>query len=211
MQRATCTDIRIRSPADARVIFHAVFLNVLPMVTRRLDNEERGLITPGSVYVWEERGPHAELTGPARILVAYFTEESLEHLRSIDDFPHLANLIVPNGKYKSARAAKGRPDHIFNTDLDTPEFPRLEYIAYTPRRGSVSSSHTVDSPYSRSTRQPELLQSRYRHPSQSRSVSSDESSPESLAPLEYLQNMAPPRRHPIDEKVLKQLPYSRLL
>lgn len=63
MQRATCTALRIRSPSDARVIFHAVLLNVLPMVTRRLDTEERGLISPGSVYVWEERGPHAELTG----------------------------------------------------------------------------------------------------------------------------------------------------
>jgi hypothetical protein len=63
MQRATCTGIRVRSPSDARVIFHAVYLNILPMVTRRLDNEERGLISPGSVYVWEERGAHAELTG----------------------------------------------------------------------------------------------------------------------------------------------------
>ncbi|EEB92400.1 hypothetical protein MPER_09096 [Moniliophthora perniciosa FA553] len=63
MQRATCTGLRIRSPSDARVIFHAVLLNVLPMVTRRLDSEERSLITPGTVYVWEERGPQAEITG----------------------------------------------------------------------------------------------------------------------------------------------------
>lgn len=63
MQRATITGIRIRSPADARIIFHAVFLTILPMVTRRLDTEERSLITTGSVYVWEERGPQAELTG----------------------------------------------------------------------------------------------------------------------------------------------------
>jgi hypothetical protein len=63
MQRATCTGIRIRSPSDARTVFHAVVLDILPMVTRRLDTEERGLIQPGAVYVWEERGPHAELTG----------------------------------------------------------------------------------------------------------------------------------------------------
>lgn len=63
MQRATITGIRIRSPADARIIFHSVFLDILPMVTRRLDTEERGQITSGSVYVWEERGPQAELTG----------------------------------------------------------------------------------------------------------------------------------------------------
>lgn len=68
MQRATCTNIRIRSPADARVVFHAVLLNILPMVTRRLDAEERALIIPGSVYVWEERGPHAELTGVSYLI-----------------------------------------------------------------------------------------------------------------------------------------------
>ena len=66
MQRATITGIRIRSPADARVIFHSVYLNILPMVTRRLDTEERSLISSGSVYVWEERGQHAELTGVCR-------------------------------------------------------------------------------------------------------------------------------------------------
>lgn len=283
MQRATCTGIRIRSPADARVIFHAVLLNILPMVTRRLDNEERGLISPGSVYVWEERGPHAELTGvgierwtdgirwgPSRVregflfyhekkdvhsqhlysgntfnsgastsmsviqnrsilvkqtytvyvdtpvgqrkwhLIAYFTEESIEHLRSIDEFPHLANLTVPNGKYRSARSAKGRPDHIFNTETDSPEFPRLEYIAYTPRRGSMSSRTPLDTANGHPTRRI-AVQSRYRTPSQSGSVSSDESPPGSLAPLEYLQNMAPPRRHPIDEKTLKLFSSSRML
>jgi len=63
MQRATCTGLRVRTPADARVIFHAVVENLLPIVSRRLDTEERSLITPGSIYVWEERGPNAELTG----------------------------------------------------------------------------------------------------------------------------------------------------
>ncbi|KAF7305823.1 cAMP-independent regulatory protein pac2 [Mycena chlorophos] len=63
MQTPTCTNLRIRSPADVRVIFHAVNLDILPMVTRRLDSEERGLIVPGSVYVWEERGSTAEITG----------------------------------------------------------------------------------------------------------------------------------------------------
>lgn len=72
MQRATITGIRVRSPADARVIFHSVALNIFPMVTRRLDTEERSLITSGSVYVWEERGPHAELTG---VLLTCFLHE----------------------------------------------------------------------------------------------------------------------------------------
>lgn len=74
-QRPTLTGTRVRSPADARTIFHAVFLNVIPMVTRRLDTEERGLITTGSVYVWEERGSQAELTGASKMHHASCLEE----------------------------------------------------------------------------------------------------------------------------------------
>jgi hypothetical protein len=73
MQRATITGIRIRSPSDARVIFHSVYLNILPMVTRRLDTEERSLISSGSVYVWEERGQHTELTGVRVQLAIHFS------------------------------------------------------------------------------------------------------------------------------------------
>jgi len=63
MQRPTCTDIRIRSVADALVVFFAVSKGILPIVSRRLDSEERRCIRSGSVYVWEERGPDAEATG----------------------------------------------------------------------------------------------------------------------------------------------------
>ncbi|KAF9010605.1 Gti1/Pac2 family-domain-containing protein [Cyathus striatus] len=287
MQRATCTGIRIRSPADARVIFHAVLLNVLPMVTRRLDTEERSLISPGSVYVWEERGPHAELTGigierwtdgirwgPSRVregflfyhekqtsphlytdglydsdgpsslnhdasrsvlikqtytvfvdtprgqrkwhLIAYFTEESIDRLRSIDDIPQLASLHVPHGKYKSARSAKGRPDHIFNPETDSPEFSRLEYVPYAPRGSpSLQPSPTthrpltwIDSPPHESPQPHHKANQRRRDPGSS--TSSDDS-PEALAPLAYLQNIAPPRRHPVDEKTLMRFTSSGLL
>lgn len=82
MQQPTCTRLRVRyasiqpiaeknkaltpchrSPPDAQVIFHAVAVGVLPMVTRRLDTEERRTIASGSVFVWEERGPNPEATG----------------------------------------------------------------------------------------------------------------------------------------------------
>jgi len=55
--------LRVRSPADAHVIFHAVSLNLLPIVARRLDTEERRAISSGCVFVWEERGSNAETTG----------------------------------------------------------------------------------------------------------------------------------------------------
>ena len=47
------------SSADTRRIFHAVFQNQLPIITRRLSTEERLQIRPGDVYVWEERTQHS--------------------------------------------------------------------------------------------------------------------------------------------------------
>lgn len=268
MQRATCTGIRIRSPSDARVIFHGVVLDILPMVTRRLDTEERSLISPGHVYVWEERGPHAELTGvgierwtdgirwgPSRVregflfyhekqasghfcsdslssssdysrtilikqtytvfvdtprgqqkwhLIAYFTEESLDRLQSIEDIPELASLRVPHGKYKSARSAKGRPDHIFNPENDeNPEFSRLEYVPYAPNLRSASDNPEPPATNRTSTRIDLPLRD-HKGSTKTGSASSASSNvkPNSLAPLTYLENIPPPRRHPMDEKAL---------
>ena len=63
MQPPTCTGIRVRSVHDAHVLFHAVYLEILPMVTRRLDTEERRAVRSGNVYIWEERGRNTEATG----------------------------------------------------------------------------------------------------------------------------------------------------
>ena len=63
MQQPTCTNIRIRSTRDAHIIFHAVSLNILPIISRRLDADERAALRSGCVYAWEERGPHTEVTG----------------------------------------------------------------------------------------------------------------------------------------------------
>lgn len=62
-QRPTCTNVRIRSTRDAHRIFYAVQRRVLPMITRRLDADERLALRSGCVYAWEERGPHTEITG----------------------------------------------------------------------------------------------------------------------------------------------------
>ncbi|KAH9892709.1 Gti1/Pac2 family-domain-containing protein [Cubamyces lactineus] len=70
MQLPTCTGIRIRTMSDAHVIFHAVSLGMLPMVSRRLDIEERRYIHSGCVCVWEERsassGESSSATGIER-------------------------------------------------------------------------------------------------------------------------------------------------
>ncbi|KAI0823434.1 Gti1/Pac2 family-domain-containing protein [Trametes gibbosa] len=69
MQLPTCTGIRIRTMADAHVIFHAVTIGLLPIVSRRLDIEERRYIHSGCVCVWEERsvsGQGSSATGIER-------------------------------------------------------------------------------------------------------------------------------------------------
>jgi hypothetical protein len=133
-----------------------------------------------------QRNPHL-----ISFTVAYFTEESLDRLRSIEDIPQLAALRVPHGKYKSARSAKGRPDHIFNPETENPEFSRLEYVPYAPNLRSAS----------RNPEPPATNRSGSTKCGSASSASSDDN-PNSLAPLTYLQNVPPPRRHPMDEKAL---------
>ena len=62
-QRPTLEKTRIRSSRDAFIIFNGVAMNVLPLITRRLDIEERRAISSGNVYVWEERGVNTEAVG----------------------------------------------------------------------------------------------------------------------------------------------------
>ncbi|KAJ7237313.1 Gti1/Pac2 family-domain-containing protein [Mycena haematopus] len=62
MQQPTLRNVRIRSPRDAIAVFHGVARNILPLITRRLDAEERLCISAGTVFVWEENA-NSEATG----------------------------------------------------------------------------------------------------------------------------------------------------
>lgn len=63
MQHPSLQNVRIRSTRDALQVFYAVARNIIPLITRRLDAEERRAIVPGNVYVWEERSANSEATG----------------------------------------------------------------------------------------------------------------------------------------------------
>ncbi|KAJ7207085.1 Gti1/Pac2 family-domain-containing protein [Mycena pura] len=62
MQQPTLRNVRIRSTRDALAVFYGVARNMLPLITRRLDAEERLCITAGTVFVWEENA-NSEATG----------------------------------------------------------------------------------------------------------------------------------------------------
>jgi hypothetical protein len=137
------------------------------------------------------------------VLVAYFTQESLDSLRSIDDIPQLASLPVPPGKYKSARSAKGRPRDQQMLDTFGPYSaykPKLQYSPYTQSPTSRPIDyHHASAWQEQATHNDEMHLMTLTRP-KSRSVSQDSS--EVLAPLTYLQNIPPLRRHPLDEKAL---------
>ncbi|KAG2148734.1 Gti1/Pac2 family-domain-containing protein [Suillus bovinus] len=261
-QQPTCTSLRVRSPQDAQIIFHAVALGVLPMVTRRLDTEERRSISSGCVFVWEERGPSPEATGlgierwtdgkrwgPSRVrdeflfyqekdpepvdidpnsdsdttigssplvqpganheyvrsslvkqtysvfvetpmgrkkwhLIAYFTHDSLDYLRTVSDLPDLARIVVPPGNYRSARHNTSKNGRAQREERQVPFAPQ-----YAPYPSPPRVQHSNDSPHYPGRAPPRDGQS--------------------LAPLTYLQNLAPPRRHPLDEEALMAF-YPRL-
>jgi hypothetical protein len=117
MQVPSCTNVRIRSTLDVHKIFYAVYLGLLPMITRRLDAKEREALSSGYCYAWEDRGPHA-ITG---IGIERFTEGrhwSASRVRDVRPFHHLAKAhlscsfprnfysITRNGSLRRAKTAR---------------------------------------------------------------------------------------------------------
>ncbi|KAF7983810.1 hypothetical protein HWV62_19053 [Athelia sp. TMB] len=129
-------------------------------------------------------------------LIAYFTQATIDELRSIDDIRELACLTVPPGTYKSARSAKGRP-------RDERYYESRQYAPYvyggqqdhTPYPPHHHSPPWQEPPHYRG----DVRRSGSVHPGEAKGLAP---TTQVLAPLAYLQNIAQPRRHPLDEKAL---------
>jgi len=236
MQQPTIAELRVKTTADALKIFHAVRHNMLPMVRRRLDADERRSIKSGDVFIWEERG-NAEASGlgierwtdsihwgPSRTrddflfyneklrprnadahhsasdtpyrqplikqtysvyvepctghrtkwhLIAYYTQTTLDQLRTIDHYPLLADIQVPEGAYKGARNPK-RPTREMN--------PLGRPLLHHPYLYQTQDDNSHED-----------------------AVQEDGNRRAKLAPLQYLQAIPPRRRHVVDEMALIQL------
>ncbi|KAJ4466947.1 Gti1/Pac2 family-domain-containing protein [Lentinula edodes] len=304
MQQPTLEAVRIRSTRDALQVFYGVATNKIPLITRRLDAEERRAIVAGNVYVWEERGANTEPIGigmerwtdgmgwgPSRVrddflfyhqkesdieddtlspitpwaqllrrreppsrlstspnmghieserlvkqtysvhvslpadrtrgivrkwhLTAYFSQEKLSQLRTIDSVRGIGNVSVPDGLFRSARANKARRDtgvegSLPGTSLITETVIPSVILSSSPRGHSGTITH---SSYSRSSIIAPIKTTMA--PSTSSISSSSTSSPVSihtpttttpkqLVPLLYLQNNTSPRRDPADEQLLRR-------
>ncbi|KAJ7487765.1 Gti1/Pac2 family-domain-containing protein [Mycena latifolia] len=298
MQQPTLRNVRIRSTRDATAVFHGVARNILPLITRRLDAEERLCITAGTVFVWEENA-NSEATGlgmerwtdgfawgASRVrdeflfyhqkecdigeetinpitpwaqmmrkrssrltgtyppstsrkpseshrlikqtysvlvslpkdrpsgtvrkwhLTAYFNQETLNELDTIDDLRYL-DIPVPDGWFRSARATKARrenrtiAEHTQSSEgtINSPTSPTADHpqappapAAQTRYRGQISALKTTFSspvPVS-SPRHPGLIHTPLTPTGH-------------LVPLEYLQNTSQKnRRDPTDEQFLRR-------
>lgn len=301
MQRPTLHNVRIRSTRDALQVFHGVACNRLPLITRRLDAEERRAIVPGNVYVWEERGANTEPTGlgmerwtdgmgwgPSRVrdeflfyhqkesdmsddlvnpvtpwaqmmrparqsgrpyaaldprplpeserlikqtysvhvslpadrprgiirkwhLTAYFSQQRLEELNTIDNIRGVGDVVVPDGWFRSARAGKARRDsraHANNPQPaespTQPSSPTFDTIRSTPSNNqhkySSGSHHKSTAPTSPSAYSSAASSSS----AQNKSPQGHPRSPAQLVPLEYLQSISGPPRDPNDELLLRK-------
>ncbi|TFK41617.1 Gti1/Pac2 family-domain-containing protein [Crucibulum laeve] len=302
MQRPTLQNVRIRSTRDALQVFHGVATNRLPLITRRLDAEERRAISPGNVYVWEERGANTEPTGlgmerwtdgmgwgPSRVrdeflfyhqkesdatddlvnpvtpwaqmmrrsaarppnrpfssmdprqlpeaerlikqtysvhvslpadrargifrkwhLTAYFSQQKLDELNTIDNIRGIGDVPVPDGWFKSARAGKTRRDSRNHASNPQPSeggspYPSTSH-SHTFAHQSSPSSHprNQSSPHHMSTSPTPSDYSSTASSSSSGGLSIPSISPGKLVPLEYLQNTSGPRRDPTDEQLLRR-------
>ena len=137
-----------------------------------------------------------------RLSVAYFTQETIDNLYTIDDFPELASLQVPPGKFRSARCVKGRPKDTENVG------PYSSHQARSPKYA----------PYPTSTVQPPSPLDPPVWPKAPHDLAHGKlggsrfpSTPEGaqvLAPLAFLETTHIPKRHPIDDRALRSFTVS---
>lgn len=87
--------MHVRNVRNAHTIFHGVMVDKLPMITRRLDTEERRAVREGNVYVWEERGRNADASNvslPPRVvpcsLCTPAQHQEADQWHPLDRLPH---------------------------------------------------------------------------------------------------------------------------
>ncbi|KAF8999101.1 Gti1/Pac2 family-domain-containing protein [Cyathus striatus] len=135
MQHPTLQNVRIRSTRDALQVFNAVAMNRLPLITRRLDAEERRAIIPGNVYVWEERGANTEPTGlgmerwtdgmgwgPSRVRDEFL----FYHQKESDVGDDLLNPVTPWAQMM--RRSATRPPNRPYSSMDPRQLPESERL-----------------------------------------------------------------------------------
>jgi Gti1/Pac2 family transcription factor len=124
---------------------------------------------------------------------AYYTQDTFDQMRTVDDYPDLRKVVVPTGMYTCARAnnvKKARANRCSSTDDADGDDPSTPLFAKTI---TVHYRHRL-SPYSGEV---------HLHPPPPYPTTHRQ-----LAPLQYLQNITPPVRNPVDDEQLRALRHS---
>ncbi|KAF9010619.1 Gti1/Pac2 family-domain-containing protein [Cyathus striatus] len=235
MQRPTCSGLRVRSPSDAHIIFHAVSMGILPIISRRLDTEERRAITSGCVYVWEERGPNAEATGlgierwtdsirwgPSRVRDEFLFYHEREQTPVDMDITSDSDTTSPSHTLSGhGPMRQNLIKQTYSVFVDTPRGRRKWHLIAYFTHETLDFLHTIDDFSELATlnvppgkyRSARTPKGHHRtanpiplfQPRDIRHCSRASAIVDILAPLSYLKSIPPPRRHPIDETALRSL------
>ncbi|KAF8512660.1 hypothetical protein BU17DRAFT_53901 [Hysterangium stoloniferum] len=112
-------------------------------------------------------------------LTAYFTQATVNAMRTVDDIPCMKGLVVPPGMYRRSRCGKRRKD------------ARRPTLTELPKPDGAEDDEEMDNGY---------YSSDTPHARPERLPSEDGTG---LAPLSYLQSLHHPRRNPADEVALR--------
>ncbi|KAI0743954.1 Gti1/Pac2 family-domain-containing protein [Daedaleopsis nitida] len=137
-------------------------------------------------------------------LNAYYTQDSLEALHTVDDIPLLSRIEVPRNCYVCARnngARRNARQILAPVDLTMPSvvYDVASATSSPPRSGSDPASPTI---------LPAAASSHAPIPPVAPLPPGIQLSDRRLAPLEYLQNISPRARDPADDEALRQFQWT---
>ncbi|PPQ74750.1 hypothetical protein CVT24_003857 [Panaeolus cyanescens] len=236
-QPPTLYGYQVHKIEEALIVFHAVYLGILNMVSRRLDTEERRHIQPGCIYVWEERGQGPETTGvgierwtdsiswgPSRVRdeFLYYQERRTpihDHIEFSSDsdtatYAHCLLLRLRALSENFGYLTQEEQPHLY-TVWDHPQLSRIRVpagmyrSARTPRRSSRTQQARLEATLRVAMANIENEQQETISEERPMLPNRNANVHPVLAPLEFLTTLCPPRRHIIDEMALMQVSFNR--
>ncbi|KZT29654.1 hypothetical protein NEOLEDRAFT_1174679 [Neolentinus lepideus HHB14362 ss-1] len=139
MQQPTLKNTRVRSVEDVHKICYAAYLGKLPIITRRLDTDERSALGPGDVYVWEERNSLNDISGLG--IVRWTEGKKWSPSRVVGDFLYYYEK-APEGAHSGDLLAR----QTYSTTINAPE-PRGPFkicLCTYHSKNTVDGLSTID-------------------------------------------------------------------
>ncbi|KAI0358613.1 hypothetical protein OH77DRAFT_1197066 [Trametes cingulata] len=144
-------------------------------------------------------------------LNAYYTQESLESLATVDDIPIFKMVKVPPNKYVCARNNGARRSARQNVPAEPFIIPPMSSSGGSDPSPTPSSSSSTSSDSRLHSQPPISLPPTPPVPPAAPLPPGCVLADRRLAPLEYLQNISPRARDPFDDEALRQFAFTPLV